>query len=61
MIMKINFCRIKYWQSLISSAEGGCKRWEADQDGAGFTINHPLQRGRSSKLLSSNEVIAMSV
>lgn len=47
--MKINFCKIKYLQSLISNAEEKYKRWEADQDGAGFTINHSIVKRQISQ------------
>lgn len=33
---------MKYLQSLISNAEERYKRLEADQGGAGFTINHSI-------------------
>lgn len=41
--MKINFCKIKYLQSLISNAEETYKRWEANQDGAVYTINNSIE------------------
>lgn len=42
VIVKINLCKTNYWQSLIRNSEESCKRWEGDQDGAAFTINHSI-------------------